>query len=152
MKPALSEKELKASISSSLRRQHLLGAVPGAQRFIPLAAFAIGDVLARGSEKNVIENLLCGSELDQANIPLFEPTKGVATGASLLDSKSTIPELCRTCCSTQIQRRYHYNALSGFSPGQPEAWLKGLQTSAMRYPYQPQIYRSGNSCDSLYAS
>ncbi len=77
MKPpagTISEQELKSWVSSNLKRQHLIGGLPGAQRFVPIAAFAAGDLLARtlGSNTNEVEHLLCGSDND-GQIQLLSP-------------------------------------------------------------------------------
>lgn len=114
MKPAFSEAELKSTISSSLRRQHLLGAVPAAQRFLPLTALAIGDVLAQRSGNNVIENLLCGSEGTvgtDSQIKLPEQAKERLRRDMGKRSMSTVVESCRTCWF-QGQHHYHRGVLA----------------------------------------
>ena len=69
MNSGLTETELKALVSSTLRRQYLLGAVPGAQRLLPVAAFALGDLFAHKWRSNVIENVLCGPDSAPSQVP-----------------------------------------------------------------------------------
>lgn len=114
MKSGLPEKDLKAAISSTLRRQHLLGAVPAAQRLLPLTAFAIGDLLlARESgSSNRIENLLCGS--DSAQIQLQSPpSTELQRQHTKQVSMTAIIESCRIC--SRMHRSYviPYTARAG---------------------------------------
>ena len=122
MKPALSEKDLKAAITSSLRRQHLLGAVPPAQRFLPLAALAIGDVLAQGSGTNVIESLLCGSNSTESQISLSHLSKEFASNSAI--PRSTIVESCRTCW-----HRYDHRQTVVVPRWEPNEWLRSTSAS-----------------------
>ena len=112
------ETELKAVVASTLRRQHFLGAFPGAQRLLPVAAFAIGDLVARSSQsESPVERFLCGSQNDQAE--LSKPAKQTPGLARAL-SKSTI-DCCLTCSSPQPRTKLSRNisitaAFGAFSP------------------------------------
>ena len=120
MKPALSEQELKAAIASSLRRQNLLRVIPPAHRFLPLAAFAVGDILARNSGNNVIESLLCGSDPTDTQILVSQPSRE-ALQHCRASPRSTIIESCRTC-SPQQQQHHQHNVF-------PHAYTYGSQLS-----------------------
>ena len=102
------EQDLKALVSSTLRRQHLIGSLPGAQRFLPVAAFAAGDLLARklGVKENLVEDLLCGNEDSRIRIrtPADKPVK--LEQLPSYQSGSTIVGRCRTCSRPQQNFQY----------------------------------------------
>lgn len=94
MKSGLSELDLRAAVISTVRRQHLLGAYPGAMAVLPLTAIAVGELFRQKMGRNVIEDALCGP--DHTQIQLRSPFK------ELLDHRyavvgSTLVDSCRTC-------------------------------------------------------
>jgi hypothetical protein len=57
------DSSLTSSLSSIVRKQNVLGAVPPALRLLPLAAFAVGDLYERKYGKDPIESLLGPTEM-----------------------------------------------------------------------------------------
>ena len=104
MKTALTEQDLKAAITSTVRRQHLLGAYPGAMVALPITAIAIGDLFAHSLGKNVIEEFLCGP--DHTQIQLQSPSKELQDPRSP-SMGSTLVDSCRLC-----SRMYPHSVLS----------------------------------------
>lgn len=112
MPQTASELELKSKIASALKRQHYLGGVPGAQRLIPLAAFAVGDVLAhKYKTNNKIEDLLCEPEstIFQLSAPLPETAMQYHAKYYPRPGSVTIVDACLTC--SKISPIFHASPL-----------------------------------------
>jgi hypothetical protein len=121
MKSALTASDLKIAVTKSLGRQHLLGAVPAAQRFLPLAAFAVSDVLSQRYDVNLIEKLMVGDTGKDAaiNLPQVDQLCGETAGP-----KSTLPETCLTCFRSLTGRGLH-PANSGEDLSIKKPWAYG---------------------------
>ena len=127
MKPrvgTISEQKLKSLVASNLKRQHLIGGLPGAQRFLPIAAFAAGDLLARtlGSHTNEVEHLLCGSDND-GQIQLLSPAAQEQSKHFYPSFGMGVAESCLTCSRTQwYQHGFRYTVRPGDVLPMNSAW------------------------------
>lgn len=123
MKISISEQDLKAATTSALKRQHVLGGFPGAQKVLALGVLAVGDaVVRRTGQDNQFEALLGGQDVEQQNAFLMQPPvvsteelKTSTTTATSIRTKdvawSTLLDTCLNCnhqkprvmrCKTEI--------------------------------------------------
>jgi hypothetical protein len=129
MKPPLTADELKSAVTKSLGRQHLLGAVPASQRFLPLAAFAVSDVLAQRYGNEMIERLMVGDIGKDAAISL--PQVNQLETRSTGEAKSTLPETCLTCSRIPVGQDVHpTKAVADLA--KKKAWTSGGPLSMTR--------------------
>lgn len=94
MKISITEVDLKAAISSTVRRQNLLAAYPGVMSLLPLTALAIGDAVAENMDRNLVEEYLCGPDTNRFQLPgppkVLVDHRYPVMGTTIIDS-------CRTC-------------------------------------------------------
>ena len=116
-------KDLKSAISTALRRQHLLGAIPPAQRFLPVAALAVGDFVARKLEtENVVEGLIFGTTGSDAGVVALAGPAEEVDGLRMEGVGSTIGERCLTCSMGGLKL---WDGRTALEVGGGEGVLKG---------------------------
>jgi hypothetical protein len=104
---ALNESSLTSSLSSIVRKQNVLAAIPPALRVLPLAAFAAGDLYERKYGKDPLESLLGPTEM--VVIESQSSSDAIRSGSSDLISSqghashaSTISASCGVCLRSSL--------------------------------------------------
>jgi len=96
------DSSLTSSLSSIVRKQNVLAAVPPAIRLLPLAAFAVGDLYERKYGKDLLESLLGPIEMVQiepqsANHAIRSESSGLTSSQGHTSNTSTISASCGVC-------------------------------------------------------
>jgi hypothetical protein len=105
---ASNDSSLASSLSSIVRKQNVLGAIPPALRFLPLAAFAAGDLYERKYGNNPLESVLGPTKMVQIE-------SQSASNAIRSKSSDRIPRQGHASLASTISASCGVCSRSGFS-------------------------------------